>query len=203
MCDACHAPLGVELDFFAALGLPRKLVIDPEDLESAYHERGRQIHPDRFAGGSPAVRDASLRSTALLTRAYRNLRDPVARGLYWLELNGQKLAENNKSVPPEMAELVFEVQEQLTEFREASRDDIQAREMAGTVNERRVEVQNAMNSLREDLESNFRRWDNSADSRGAAHSELTAELKKILSKIAYLRTLLRDIDRELETSAPA
>ena len=63
-----------------------------------------------------AVRDASLRATALLTRSYRTLRDPVARGLYWLELNGEKLAENNKRVPPDLAELVFEVQEQLAEM---------------------------------------------------------------------------------------
>ena len=27
-CPECGAPLGVELDLFAALGLPRKLVLD-------------------------------------------------------------------------------------------------------------------------------------------------------------------------------
>ena len=52
-----------------------------------------------------------MRATALLTRAYRTLRDPLSRGLYWLELHGEKLAENNQRVPPELAELVFEVQE--------------------------------------------------------------------------------------------
>ncbi len=117
-CPECGAPLGVELDCFAALDLPRKLAFDPRELERIYHEAGRRIHPDRFAAATPAVRQASLKSTALLTRSYRTLRDPISRGRYWLELMDEKLAENNKRVPSELAELVFEVQEQLGELRE-------------------------------------------------------------------------------------
>src|SRR3984893_16023434 len=112
LCAQCGAPLGAGLDCFAALGVPRKLTLDPAQLEQLYHDLGRRIHPDRFAGKSAKLRDASLRGTALLTRAYRTLRDPVSRGLYWLELNGHKLAENNKRVPAALAEMVFEVQEQ-------------------------------------------------------------------------------------------
>ena len=70
----------------------------------------------------------------LLTRSYRTLRDPVARGLYWLEQNGEKLAENNKRVPPEVAELVFEVQEQLAEMQLATDPEVaveRATEIAG------------------------------------------------------------------------
>ncbi len=96
--------------------MPRRLTIDLDALERRYHELSRKIHPDRFASKGPKMRDASLRATATLTRSYRTLRDPVARGLYWLELHGEKLAENNKRVPPELAELVFEVQEQLAEM---------------------------------------------------------------------------------------
>ena len=79
---------------FAAFGLERKLVIDlVPGLNSAITNVGRKVHPDRFAGESAVVRAASLKSTANLTRAYRALRDPVARGLYWLELHGRKLSE--------------------------------------------------------------------------------------------------------------
>src|SRR2546428_331478 len=78
-----------EVDYFAALGLPRLLTLDPAELDLTYHELGRRIHPDRFANQSAAVKAASLKGTALLTRSYRTLKDPVARGLYWLELHGQ------------------------------------------------------------------------------------------------------------------
>src|SRR5262249_7420405 len=117
VCDQCGSPIAAELDCFAALGLPRKLTIDLPVLERTYHDLSRRIHPDRFADKPANVRRASLLATSVLTRSYRTLRDPVGRGLYWLELKDEKLAENNKAVPPELAEMVFEIQEQLAELR--------------------------------------------------------------------------------------
>jgi len=190
ICENCGAPLGAEVDGFAAFSLPRKLVLDTVALERIYHDLSRQIHPDRFAQGSAHLRDASLRSTALLTRSYRTLRDPVARGLYWLKLKGQKLADNNKSVPPDLAELVFEVQDELSELRDAGSDLPRLRERTRA---RRIELEAASNALQRDLGRNFERWDSGGDPQ-----QLSAELKAVLSKIAYLRTLIRDVDRELE-----
>jgi molecular chaperone HscB len=193
ICQQCGMPLPVELDCFAALGLPRKLTIDLPALEERYHELGKKIHPDRFASSPPRIRSASLSGAALLTRSYRTLRDPVSRGLYWLELNGEKLAENNKQVPAELAETVFEVQEQLAEMRGAGAGDEALRR---AVEKRRIELGLAMDELRERLARNFARWDRSD---GSDRAELIAELKSTLSKIAYMRTLIRDVDRELDS----
>ncbi len=176
--------------------LPRKLTIDLDALERRYHELSRKLHPDRFASKGVAVRDASLRATATLTRSYRTLRDPVARGLYWLELNGEKLAENNKRVPPEIAELVFEVQEQLAEMQLA--DPEEAHERATQIAARRVELQFTMDETVAELERHFTKWDQPVDEK-----MLKLEMKAILSKIAYLRTLIRDVDRALESTKAA
>jgi molecular chaperone HscB len=229
LCAQCGAPIGAALDFFAALGLPRKLAINSTRLEQLYHDLGRRIHPDRFANGAAAaLRDASLRGTALLTRAYRTLRDPVSRGLYWLELNGHKLADNNKSVPADLAETVFEVQEQLAELREARDGGGEgAAQLRGGVEHRSVELHGAIEAAQRELALNFARWDalpNSAqpdvrpdasgvrldapngglsEAGGGERDSLVAALKSILSKIAYLRTLLRDIDRELDSAEAA
>ena len=196
ICAECGSPLAAPLDCFSALGFPRKLTIDLDALERRYHELSRKIHPDRFASKGPKVRDASLRSTATLTRSYRTLRDPVARGLYWLELNGEKLAENNKRVPPELAELVFEVQEQLAEMQLS--DPEEAHERATQIGARRIELQFKMDENLADLERHFAKWDQPADEKA-----LTVELKTILSNVAYLRTLIRDVDRALENSKAA
>lgn len=203
ICDACGAPLPVpaDLDCFSALGFPRKLTLDASALETAYHELGRKIHPDRFAASAPNVRALSLSGTALLTRSYRTLRDPVARGLYWLDLIGEKLAENNQSVDPELAATVFEVQEQLSDLRDAGGDAVA--ELRGEIAKRRAEVASSIVDLEAQLARNFSRWDASLNGDGDVKKSLTAELKVILSKIAYLRTLLRDIDRGLETMALA
>jgi molecular chaperone HscB len=196
ICSQCGAPLAADLDLFAAMGLPRLLQIDIAELESAYHDLGRRIHPDRFASAAPELRDASLRATALVTRAYRTLRDPVSRGLYWLELHGQKLAENNKQVPPELAELVFEVQEQLTELRSArEQEGSGAREAVIELRTKRASLQGLMDELYAELVENFAGFDAGG---GPDPDNYFAELKTILSKIAYLKTLLRDVDRELE-----
>jgi molecular chaperone HscB len=194
VCAQCGTPLGAELDCFAVFGLPKKLVIDAAALERTYHELSRRIHPDRFAGRDARVRDSSLRSTALLTRSYRTLRDPIARGLYWLEMRGEKLGENNQQVPPELAELVFEVQDQLEDARAAkSRGNGAAAEQS--IGARREELRAAMDTLDAELKANFQRWDRAGEGQAAA---LAAELKGVLSKIAYLRTLIRDVDREIE-----
>ena len=92
-----------------------------EVLQRRYYELHRQLHPDRYQTGPQGARSASLRNTAAVNRAYRTLRDPVERGEYWLTLHGETLGANNNRVPPELAALVFEVQEKLEELRAARR----------------------------------------------------------------------------------
>jgi molecular chaperone HscB len=200
LCGECGSPLAADLDCFAALGIPKKLLVDLPSLERIYHDLSRKVHPDRFASKPVAVRDASLRATALLTRSYRTLRDPVSRGLYWLELNGAKLAEDNNRVPPELAEMVFDVQEQLAELRAAAGDAKTAGGLAAQVAGRRIDLQAAMDTAIAALDANFTKWD---EGKPDGPAMLISELKAILSRIAYLRTLLRDVDRGLEHAKAA
>jgi molecular chaperone HscB len=194
-CSNCGAPLAVELDYFAALGLPRHLTIDLQHLENLYHDLGRRVHPDRFADSAGPVRNASLSATALLTRAFRTLRDPVSRGLYWLQLHGEKLATNNKKVPPELAELIFEVQETLAELRACGAGaDVDKVGLQAQVMERKQSLGVSLHDTFAELENNFAKWDGAV----SANPELIVQLKGTLSRIAYLRTLLRDVDRELD-----
>jgi molecular chaperone HscB len=197
ICSQCGVPLAPDIDLFAALGLPRLLEMDIARLEDAYHDLGRRVHPDRFVSASAEVRDASLRATAILTRAHRTLRDPVSRGLYWLELHGRRLAENNQQVPPDLAELVFQVQEQLSDLRQARElGDAGARDGMSELNAKRAMLQGLMDELYAELVENFAGFDAGG---GPDPDQLFAELKTILSKIAYLKTLLRDVDRELNS----
>ena len=196
VCIECQSPLAANLNYFAVLELPPKLVIDPGQLEVAYHRLGRMVHPDRFALKSVEVRAASERATALLTRAYRILRDPVARGSYWLEYHGHKLAANNQNVPAELADLVFDTQEELA--------DLRARPEAGEVltklHDRRREVAARLDQLAAELSRNFVAFDPIG---GAAPIRLFDELKSNLSATAYLRTLLRNLERALDSETQA
>jgi molecular chaperone HscB len=201
VCLDCGAPIAADLDLFAALSVSRELQIDLARLERAYHDLGRRIHPDRFTSSPLKLRDASLRATATLTRAYRTLRDPVSRGLYWLELNGRKLRENNQRVPQELAELVFEVQEQIADLRAAREPEGQGmRELGAEVAARRVDLQQTLDGLFVDLNAIFARFDAAGEHD---RDPLFAQLKSTLSQIAYMRTLIRDVDRELGSARAA
>lgn len=197
ICSDCESPLAFNLDYFAALDLPQRLQIEESTLERIYHELGRKLHPDRFANAPAPVRERSLRATAILTRAYRTLRDPIARGRYWLELNGRKLAENNQQVPQELVALVFATQEELSELRAAGNSGA---EENASVKKRRDEVGALLERLGQELNENFATFDR-ADEDG---SEKTfEELKRILSAVAYLKTLMRDVDKALDIKAAA
>src|SRR5450759_5202687 len=58
-------------DYFAFLGLSRKLNIDQAELESNFRTLSRQFHPDYFHNASPAERRASLERSSYLNDAYR------------------------------------------------------------------------------------------------------------------------------------
>ena len=75
-------------DHFELLGLPRRYVLDPRELEKRYQGLAKETHPDRFAqSGDAERRQALLRSTAL-NEAYRTLRAPLRRAAYLVGLHG-------------------------------------------------------------------------------------------------------------------
>src|SRR3954471_20371863 len=80
-CPQCTKilTLGRHGDYFTFLGLPRKLHIDPTDLEQRFRALSRQFHPDFFYNADAVERRASLERSSYLNDAYRTLRDPLAR----------------------------------------------------------------------------------------------------------------------------
>lgn len=176
-CPRCAVvqPLAAGTDLFAVLGLPRGLAVDAADLERRWHEASRAVHPDRHQTAGARERELSLAASAAVNRAYRTLCDPIALGRYWLELHGARLGEDNNQVPPALATEVFEAQEKLAELRaggavgdevRALRDDLAAR----------------LDAMREELVARYADADASLP-----------DLKRRLSEIAYLTTLLGDV----------
>jgi molecular chaperone HscB len=189
VCSGCGivAPAAPASDYFGVFSLPRRPTIDLADLEQRYYALSRRLHPDLFHDRPPAEQAASLRMTALVNRAYKTLKDPIARGLYWLELHGESLGRDNERVPPALAARVFEVQEQLEELRAA-----RAR---GTAEAERQAIGAIRDELRADLDGCESRLARNFE-RGNGTAAL-AETKAILTELHYVRTLLRDVEREL------
>jgi len=187
-CAACGAPqpLGSDVDLFAVLGVARRLVVDAADLERRYHDASRAVHPDRHQTADDRTQALSLAASSAVNRAFRVLRDPVERGRYWLAAHGEALGRDNNTVPPALAETVFETQETLDDFRggRAARDVVvRAHETLAS----------RLDGLVRELEARYAAWD-AADPSSAS---VLAELKRRLSEIAYLNTLVDDADEAL------
>lgn len=56
-------------------GLPRRLTIDPRQLETKFYELSRAFHPDFFQNKGAEEQTISLGNSAMLNTAYRTLRD--------------------------------------------------------------------------------------------------------------------------------
>jgi len=194
-CPVCQAIqlLPPQVDYFSVLGIPHSPVVDEAELTRRYYDLSRRLHPDLYQTGTAEEKEASLKNTALLNRAYRTLRDLVQRGQYWLELHGERLGRDNNQVPPELAALVFEVQEKLAEVREA-RAAGKAAEVQTELMQTRADLNDQMARLRTALAENLAQWGRDRDRGGTA--SLLSALKNLLSEIAYLRTLLRDVEKE-------
>lgn len=191
LCGDCGAPQPVapDADYFTVLGLPRRLAIDTAALEAAWYEASRLVHPDRHQTGNTRERDLSLEASSMLNRAYRTLRDPVARGRYWLELHGRSLGGRNGHLPPALAAEVFETQEKLEALAAAPRDATLRREVAAI----RGELAERIGSLVAQLRERYVRW----DAGGASDPAVLNELRDRIAEIAYLRTLAEDVDEAL------
>ena len=170
VCLQCESPqpLPPAVDLFSVLGLPRHLVVDRTGLEERYHAASRVVHPDRHQAAAERNRELSR---------------------YWLELHGAPLGERNNQVPPALAALVFETQEQLESLRGGVGDGERR-----AVEAVRGELDARVRELVFELEGRYTAWD-AADSGAAG---VLDELKRRLSEIAYLSTLQGDVEEALE-----
>jgi molecular chaperone HscB len=198
-CAAVQEPIP-DLDHFSALGLPHHPRIDARDVASRFYDLSRRLHPDRFQTASPEELASSVKAAAALNAAFQTLRDVEGRGRYWLGRLGEDLSGDDRSVPPDVAELVFEVQEKLATCRRRGTDDDLRAEIAADA----AEIAGRRRAGRAAAETILESWP--ADATGAGVSDgdtgrRRAELKRVLSELSYLRTLERDVRATLETSA--
>src|SRR5262245_7491389 len=129
------------MNYFEILGVERKYHLTAEELERRFHERSRQLHPDKHMKADAQTRVKSALATSELNQAYRALRDPVRRAEYLLELEGIKLSDerDGHKVPPAFLMEMLELREELGEAK-AEGDQGKVRELAAGVRQRRDEA---------------------------------------------------------------
>jgi molecular chaperone HscB len=176
-------------DYFQFFDLPRRLVIDLEELQRRFYTLSRQLHPDRFQRRSAGELQYSVDASALLNDAYRALRDPVKRAEYLLKQEGFDIGEQrSKDVPPELLEEVFELNMALEELRHG---DESARPQLTEAREKFVSMLSGTDSRLNEL---FTAHDEGGD------KDTLARIRGVLNRRRYIQNLLRDVDAALGKS---
>jgi molecular chaperone HscB len=194
-------------DYFAFLGLPRKLNLDPAELEQKFRVLSRQFHPDYFYNAPAAERRASLERSSYLNDAYRTLKQPVSRIAYLLDLEGFAQAGGDpsrasKEVPPALLEEVFALNEELDEVREMRSGGAPAGEWKARLERARAPIERKRDEHEEQLKALSADWDGLVGDDGGVKDEnrrktvLTALRQRMLER-NYISNLLAGIEREL------
>ena len=111
-CSAIQPPHGI--DHFSRLGMAQKFDLDSQDVERNYFRFQRIVHPDRFAAKSAREKSLSQAQAVALNDAYETLRDPLARAMHLLDLNGAALPKDDHTVrDPELLMAALEDRETL------------------------------------------------------------------------------------------
>jgi molecular chaperone HscB len=190
-------------DYFTLLGLPRKLVVDADDLERHFHQLSWKLHPDNFMRASEYERALSLESSSQLNDAFRALRDPVSRVEYLLSHAGMRSeGQHKQQAPPELLEEVFELNESLDELRDARQSGGDAAEMDALG--RRLEAESLkfaekLDEVDGELAELFTEWDRAMDlgADQAAQRTLMDQMNEVLNRRSYIRNLVQSVQREL------
>ena len=122
---------------FELFQLPRRQQLDLAELDQRWKTLQRQVHPDRFVAQGAAAQRVAMQWSVRINEAYQRLKDPLERGAYLCELNGEPIqAESNTAMPPDFLMQQMEWREALDEATDAAalqalaRDVQQQRELA-------------------------------------------------------------------------
>lgn len=192
-------PFPRSTDYFSALGLPRKLAIDLQDLERRYYELSRRFHPDFFQTAPPRERLTSLENSALVNKAYRTLRDPLARAEYLVKLERGAGTEIQTEAPRALFEEILELNELLSDYKLG--DSAERLALRSQLVEKDHELRAEFEALEQHLTNDlFPRWDATVDSGAIGEAEkhpLLSEISRIIGNRAYLRRVLTSLEEAL------
>ena len=201
-CPQCSRilALGRHGDYFSFLGLPRKLVIEANNLERRFRDLSRKFHPDYFYNASPAERLASLERSSYLNDAYRALRNPVSRIEHLLAIEGlpsAKSEEGTAKVPPSLLEEVFALNEELDEIRELRESGTDPDTLRTRLEKARAPIERKRDEHERRLQELSARWDGQENAPADDKRATLDALRERLLERNYINNLIATIDREV------
>jgi len=187
-------------DYFEVFGLPRKLSLDLQELQRRFYDLSRRHHPDFHQTADALAQAASLEASALVNRAYRTLRDPLARVEYVVALEeGREVREETSAKPKPPVDLLAEMLEVQEALQEAKSEGLTA-EAAERLRTERDRLEARRRAEETAVTEGAAEWDSAVD-RGADRQPLVDRFKQRLAARAYLSTVIDDLSQALGEDA--
>jgi molecular chaperone HscB len=200
-CPQCSRilALGRHGDYFAFLGLPRRLTLSAQELERRFRELSRKFHPDYYYNAPPTERLASLERSSYLNDAYRTLRNPVSRIEHLLAIEGLPSAKSDgaATVPPALLEEVFSLNEELDEIREQREAGGDPAALRHRLDAARAPIDRKREEHERQLQELAARWDGQEDAPAQEKRATLEALRERLLERNYINNLLATIEREV------
>jgi len=200
-CDRCVKvqPVSKETDYFTCFGVPRRLLLDPQKLETKFYELSRSFHPDFYQTKSPAEQTISLSNAAVLNTAYRTLRDPIQRAEYLLALETGSVKDIRTSPPADLFEEILELQDTLEEYRASDRDLDQGHRLRATLQAEQEALERRKHEMEAQLQQLFADWDQLQDAGEATslarveRDRILKQMRDLLSHRTYINNIVNDL----------
>jgi len=193
-------------DYFAFLGLPRKLAIDMNDLEQRYRALSRQFHPDYFYNAGPAERRTALERSSYLNDAYRTLKIPASRIEYLLKVEGvdagghQPGASGGRTAAPPagLLEEVFALNEELDEIRELRGSGADTATLSARLERARQPIEEKRQEHETQLAELSAQWDAALDASApdTERRRILEALRERFLERNYISNLLASVEQE-------
>ena len=163
---------------FELLGLSRRMTQDRAEVDRAFREASKRVHPDRLGPGASAIeRRLAVEYTARLNEAHRQLKDPQSRAEYLLSLEGITVGEETaRTKDPEFLMDMMTHQEAVDDA-----SDVDALEA------QRSEIVRRRRTNMAAIEKYF--------DQGDGHQQ---DVARSLDELRYFRRLIDRIDAKLE-----
>lgn len=200
-CERCVKvqPVSKEADYFTCFGFPRRLTIDPQQLEAKFYELSRAFHPDFYQNKSETEQAISLSNAATLNTAYRTLRDPIQRAEYLLDLEAGAVKEIRSSPPADLFEEILDLQETLEGYRTSDRSSDSGQRLRAQLQTEQQALERRKQEMEAQLERLFVEWDALQDrsevtsqTRGE-RDRLLKQMREILSNRTYVKNIVNDL----------
>lgn len=100
-------------NYFDVLDIKEGFEVEDRELRTKYRKLQNVLHPDRFSAKNADELEISEQYSALVNKAYSVLLQPLARGLYILQLHGINVEEDTTETDPQFLAEIMETNEEL------------------------------------------------------------------------------------------